>query len=153
MSAHRSVVAAVSLIALHAVVVVSPVAAQDPASSTVLRVPPGARVRATFGEVTAEVAVAATPRVVAMRFGRMEGNRFVPYGAAEPMPYDQPFLVQLQYATEPAFDVTTVTLTNRAGTRYPVRIYKVASVPTMFRSPAMAFEDPAACEGLRLCAP
>jgi hypothetical protein len=127
--------------------------AQDERSSAVLRVPPGARISATFGEATAEVGVAKKPQLVAMRFGRIEGNRFVAYAPTEAMPYDRAFLVQLQYAAEPTFDVTTVTLATKAGTRHQVRVYKVVSNPTVFRSSAMSFEDPSACEGLRFCAP
>jgi hypothetical protein len=137
---------------LWAFVAPAPTHAQDERSSAVLRVPPGTRIRATFGEATAEVGVAQRPKLVAMRFGRIEGNRFVAYAPTEAMPYDRPFLVQLQYAAEPTFDVTTVTLTTKAGTRHQVRVYKVVSSPTVFRSSAMSFEDPGACEGLRFCA-
>ncbi len=91
------------------------------------------------------------PKVVALQFGRLEAGRFVAYAPTTPMPYDRPFAVQVRYASPPAYDQTTVTLTTKAGGRHAVPVYKLATSPEVFQSRAIVFEDPSGCRGLRIC--
>ena len=128
------------------------VLAQDQKAGVVV-VPPGTKLRATLGEAKAELSVQSASDVVALTFGRMEASRFVAYPAAEALPYHRPFLVQLRFAAEPAYDQTTITLTTQAGRRHEVPAYKVATSPTEFLTPEMYFEDGSACGGLRFCRP
>jgi hypothetical protein len=125
--------------------------AQPAETATAVPVPPGSRVRATVGDATAEVAAEGRPKVIEVRFGRVQAGRFVPYGPKERMPYDRPFVVQVRFAPPPAYDQATVTLGTDAGVRHEVPVYRVAATPEVFRSRAMAFEDPAGCRGLRFC--
>jgi hypothetical protein len=129
----------------------TPGAAQPSAADAVVRVPPGGRLRATVGDAKAEVAVERRPKVVEIRFGRLEQDRFVAYASNEPIAYDRPFLVQVRFSVPPTYDQTIVTLDTRGGGRHEVPVYKLATAPNVFRSRAMTFEDPGACRGLRGC--
>ena len=129
-----------------------PLHAQQKKDGTLINVPPGGKLRASVGEANAEVSVANQPKLVELRFGRMETGRFIPYSPKEPMPYDRPFMVQARFAAEPLYEQTSITLTTKQGERYAVPIYKTAN-PAVFHSQAMVFEDPSGCRGLKFCQP
>ena len=132
---------------------IQPLEAQERQPGASIAVPPGGKLRATLGEAKAEVGVLSRAGLVELRFGRVEGGRFVPYGPKQPIAWDRPFLVQARFASEPPWEQTTITLSTQAGGSYTVPVFKTAARPDVFQSPAMVFEDPSGCRGLKFCKP
>jgi hypothetical protein len=126
------------------------VQAQQP-GGTALPVPAGAELRATLDGRTAIVKVEDVLKIVEFRVGRKEQERFVAYRSDEPMPYDEPFVVQARFSSEPPFHQTTVTLKWENGGRQEVPVYKSNSDPKLFESEEHPFEDPSSCRGLTFC--
>lgn len=128
-----------------------PSARAQPPEPGPLWVPAGGKLRAVLDGRVGEVRVASMPKVVAFRFGRHEDGRFVAYPKDEPMPYDEPFFVQVHFSSSPIFDYTVVTLTWEAGGRKQVPLHRSRADPTIFESLVQHFDDPIGCRGLVFC--
>lgn len=119
-----------------------PVQAQEAKKEgTVFTVPAGSKLRATLGEAKIEATVENRPQLLEIRYGRLEDGRFVPYSPQKPMPYDWPFVVQLRYASEPPYELTTITVNGH----HKQAAYKTKANPAIFQTPEMVFKDPSVC--------